>query len=197
MPRRRRRRTLVVARRRSPADRRPPSPPQKQNKTKTTDLSVPEIRSINPDLKSVAEGNTILLPAGRLSARDKEILGGIGTLYRLYPVRRGETFADVAAKRGITRAEMAALNAGADLERLREGQLLKLPAGKFTVREREMLIGSGILPPEFFRQAMGNPFALGVGALLFVCGGVLVWQRLYDEEKADEAAQRDEEEGLA
>jgi hypothetical protein len=44
-----------------------------------------------------------------------------------------------------------------------EGQLLKLPATKFTVREREMLIGSGILPPEFF-AATKNPFVLGVGA---------------------------------
>jgi hypothetical protein len=44
-----------------------------------------------------------------------------------------------------------------------EGQLLKLPANKFTVREREMLIGSGILPPEFF-QATRNPFVIGVGA---------------------------------
>jgi hypothetical protein len=46
---------------------------------------------------------------------------------------------------------------------LPEGQLLKLPATKFTVREREMLIGSGILPPEFF-AATKNPFVLGVGA---------------------------------
>lgn len=44
-----------------------------------------------------------------------------------------------------------------------EGQLLKLPANKFTVREREMLIGSGILPPEFF-AATKNPFVIGAGA---------------------------------
>jgi hypothetical protein len=44
-----------------------------------------------------------------------------------------------------------------------EGQLLKLPSNKFTVREREMLIGSGILPPEFF-QATRNPFVVGIGA---------------------------------
>lgn len=47
-----------------------------------------------------------------------------------------------------------------------EGQLLKLPANKFTVREREMLIGSGILPPEFF-AATKNPFVIGVGACEF------------------------------
>ena len=42
-------------------------------------------------------------------------------------------------------------------------QLVKLPAHKFTVREREMLIGSGILPREFFAAA-SNPFVLGGGA---------------------------------
>jgi hypothetical protein len=41
--------------------------------------------------------------------------------------------------------------------------VLKLPANKFTVREREMLIGSGILPAEFFEVAT-NPFVIGVGA---------------------------------
>lgn len=46
---------------------------------------------------------------------------------------------------------------------LAEGQLLKLPANKFTVREREMLIGSGILPREFF-EATQNPFVVGIGA---------------------------------
>jgi hypothetical protein len=190
---------LEAARRRQrhPAAHAPPAN-RPNTATQKTDLSIPQIKSINPDLKDIAEGQTILLPAGKLSARDKEILGGIGTTYRLYPVRRGESYDDIAGKRGITRAEMAALNAGANLDRLKEGQLLKLPANKFTVREREMLIGSGILPPEFFRQAMGNPFALGVGALLFVCGGVLVWQRLYDEDAADAAAARaEEEEGLA
>ena len=40
-------------------------------------------------------------------------------------------------------------------------QLLKLPTNKFTVREREMLIGSRVLPPEFF-QAASNPFVVGV-----------------------------------
>jgi hypothetical protein len=51
-----------------------------------------------------------------------------------------------------------------------EGQLLKLPANKFTVREREMLIGSGILPPEFF-EATKNPFVIGAGARESLCHG--------------------------
>ena len=38
------------------------------------------------------EGQTLVLPAHKLSARDKEILAGIGPWsYRTYPVRAGET----------------------------------------------------------------------------------------------------------
>ncbi len=38
------------------------------------------------------EGQTLILPAHKLSARDKEILAGIGPWsYRTYPVRAGET----------------------------------------------------------------------------------------------------------
>lgn len=44
--------------------------------------------------------------------------------------------------------------------------LLKLPTNKFTVREREMLIGSKILPPEFF-QAATNPFVIGISGREF------------------------------
>lgn len=51
-------------------------------------------------------------------------------------------------------------------------QVLKLPASKYTVREREMLIGSGILPYEFF-EAARNPFVIGFG--MCECVG---WERL-------------------
>ena len=47
-------------------------------------------------------------------------------------------------------------------KKLGDNQLLKLPGGKYTVREREMLLG--ILPKEFFNQAsqaVNNPFAIG------------------------------------
>jgi hypothetical protein len=39
---------------------------------------------VKPD--AVAAGQTILLPAGTLSSRDREILEGIGAVYRIYPV---------------------------------------------------------------------------------------------------------------
>ncbi|KAI8471125.1 MAG: chitinase-related protein [Monoraphidium minutum] len=159
-------------------------------------FTVQQITSINHDVNpdKVKDGQTILLPASGLSARDKEILEGIGSVYRIYPVRKGEAVADIMAKRSITRAEMDALNSSINLDRLKEGQLLKLPANKFTVREREMLIGSGILPHEFF-AATKNPFVLGVGALLMIVGFVMAWQRFYDEESAD--ADEDEDEGRA
>lgn len=110
-------------------------------------------------------GKTILLPAGKLSSRDKEILDGIGQTYRIYPVRGGETLHDIMSKRGITKQEILELNPGLDFKKkLADNQLLKLPGGKFTVREREMLLG--ILPKEFFGQASKaahNPFAIGAG----------------------------------
>jgi hypothetical protein len=122
---------------------------------------------MNPEVSktTAVAGKTILLPAGMLSKRDKEILGGIGQTYRIYPVRGGETLKDIMSKRGISMEEMLALNPGLDLsKKLGDNQLLKLPGGKFTVREREMLMG--ILPKEFFShasQAANNPFAIGAG----------------------------------
>ena len=72
---------------------------------------------INPD--SLVEGQTILLPANKLSSRDREILAGIGPLtYRTYPVREGEVLQDIIEKRNITRAEMEGLNPGINLDRL-------------------------------------------------------------------------------
>lgn len=72
---------------------------------------------MNPD--SLVEGQTILLPGGKLSSRDREILAGIGpATYRTYPVREGEVLQDIMEKRNITRAEMEALNPGINLDRL-------------------------------------------------------------------------------
>ena len=43
-------------------------------------------------------------------------------------------------------------------------QVLKLPAGKYTVREREMMTGSGVLPTEFFHvgSALGKTVLIGM-----------------------------------
>lgn len=76
---------------------------------------------MNPDVgaATACAGKTILLPAGKLSKRDKEILGGIGRGYRVYPVRAGENITDIISRRNISRAEMEQLNPGVDLDELK------------------------------------------------------------------------------
>eukprot|EP01024_Parvocaulis_polyphysoides_P005569 TRINITY_DN11398_c0_g1_i1.p3 TRINITY_DN11398_c0_g1~~TRINITY_DN11398_c0_g1_i1.p3 ORF type:complete len:217 (-),score=28.72 TRINITY_DN11398_c0_g1_i1:281-847(-) len=128
---------------------------------------------INPDF--LIEGQTLVLPAGKLSARDKDILSGIGpSSYRTYPVRAGEKIEDIISKRGITMEEINDLNPDTDFKKsLVEGQIIKLPPNKFTVREKEMMLGSNIVPPAFFVET-GRTFGLGVfiGALV---AGLIVW----------------------
>jgi len=76
------------------------------------------------DPEYILEGQTILLPAGSLSSRDKEILGGIGPRsYRTYPVRAGETIEAITKPRKISMEEVEALNPGMNLNKLEEGQV--------------------------------------------------------------------------
>lgn len=85
------------------------------------DLSFEELVKLNHDVKPdmLVEGQTIVLPAGKLSARDKEILQGIGPgTYRTYPVRAGETIEDIISKRAISRKEVDQLNQDANLDNL-------------------------------------------------------------------------------
>lgn len=85
-------------------------------------LTVDQILELNPEVKpnaAVKDGQTILLPANKLSSRDKEILGGIGTTYRLYPIRAGETLSEVLSKRKISEAEILSLNPGLDLKHVK------------------------------------------------------------------------------
>lgn len=44
-----------------------------------------------------------------------------------------------------------------------ELQVLKLPAGKYTVREREMMTGSGLVPQEFFHASSALSKSLVIG----------------------------------
>lgn len=71
------------------------------------------------DLSTLEEGITILLPAEKLSDRDKEIIGGIGRKYRTYPVRKGETIDDIIVKRNITIEEMNKLNPDVNFDKLK------------------------------------------------------------------------------
>ena len=100
-------------------------------------FTLQQIVSINPDINpdSVTEGQTILLPAGNLSSRDKEILEGIGTVYRIYPVRKGENFADIVTKRSITKDEMGSLNPGVNLDKLKGGSCRTPPPAELPLLE--------------------------------------------------------------
>lgn len=85
------------------------------------EIEVGQLTKLNHDRnpEDLKEGQTILLPAGKLSFRDKEILAGIGSgNYRTYPVRKSETIEDIISKRNITRAEVDVLNQGVNLNKL-------------------------------------------------------------------------------
>lgn len=80
-----------------------------------------ELEKLNHSISKseLTEGTTIVLPAGALSDRDKEIISGIGWRYRTYPVRKGENIEDITSKRGISMAEMEKLNPNVDLQKLK------------------------------------------------------------------------------
>lgn len=80
--------------------------------------------------------------------------------------------------RGIKIEELEKLNPGVNLDRLKPNQMIKLPARKYTLREREVLIGNNVLPPEFFSEK-SKTFGLGIAVALAVAGGVSWWQRDY------------------
>ena len=118
--------------------------------------------------RSVSPGERLVLPASRLSSRDREILAGIepgsGQRFRPYPVRSVETAAAIAANRKISVAELQAANPGVDIDRLSANAVIKLPPNAYSVREREMLTGTLAVPFEFFSNASG-PGVIGAACL--------------------------------
>jgi|Transcript_8679 LysM repeat protein len=122
-------------------------------------MSVDEIKKCNSrkDGDAIKVGDTILLPAGKLSARDNEIIDGIAKINqpRVYPTRKGESIMDIIEPRNIAFEDVKKLNPGVNLGTFNNGEKLKLPPGKYTTREKEMLQGCGILPPETV-----NPLAI-------------------------------------
>lgn len=154
---------------------------------KKRDLSFEELVKLNHDVKpeDLTEGQTIVLPAGKLSARDKEILQGIGPgTYRTYPVRAGETIEDIISKRSISRREADQLNADLNLDNLFEHQLIKLPANKFTVREREMLTGTVGVPNEFFSG--GSPVSKVLLAAVLLGAAFSFWMFRQNQRNDDD-----------
>ena len=115
-------------------------------------LNVETLRNMNKKIGSGTPkiGQTILIPSGALSARDLEIINGIAKINapRTYIPRKGETIGDVITARKIDFAEVQKLNPEVKLGTFSGKESLKLPAGKYTVREREMLQGCGILPQD-------------------------------------------------
>ena len=86
---------------------------------------------------------------------------------RQYPLRKGETVSDVLKGRGVSWSEAHALNPGVDLNKAAAGQLIKLPYGRYTQREKEML--SSVVPASSLGLA---GVAVPTGAQLQ--GGLLV-----------------------
>mmetsp|Transcript_1593 Transcript_1593/g.3566 ORF Transcript_1593/g.3566 Transcript_1593/m.3566 type:complete len:227 (-) Transcript_1593:121-801(-) len=138
-------------------------------------IELKQIRALNPlvkDLSKMRAGDTILLPASKLSKRDKDILHGIHSgSTRLYPVRQGETIEAIIKARGVTLEEAQKLNPGANLKKLKGGEEINLPSTAFTVREKEWLQGAGIVPKEYFGQGTGLE---SIGRVLGLVGVVAV-----------------------
>lgn len=114
-------------------------------------LNVETLKNMNKKIGPNPKiGETILIPSGALSARDLEIINGIAKINapRTYVPRKGETIGDVITARKIDFAEVQKLNPDVKLGTFSGKESLKLPPGKYTVREREMLQGCGILPPD-------------------------------------------------
>lgn len=55
----------------------------------------------------------------RTTPHCRDILEGIGTVYRVYPVRKGESLADIIERRKISTEEIKGLNPGVNLDRLK------------------------------------------------------------------------------
>ena len=148
-----------------------------------------DVRSLNKHimkLDNLKAGQTILIPGGKLSDRDKLIISGIEKNgVRHYPVRKGETLADIISKRKISVQEIASLNPDLNVNnKLRPGMELLLPADKFTVREKEALEGSGTVPSEYFAPTtvVKTDFLIGFSVFLILSVGA-VWA-LVKERKA-------------
>ena len=83
-----------------------------------------------------------------------------------------KTVAEVLKGRGVSLAEAKELNPGVDLGKAVAGQLLKLPYGRYTQREKEMLssvvpassLGLGAVAPSSQQLQLGLLLALGAAA---------------------------------
>lgn len=83
--------------------------------TPCADMQLKRLIKLNHEIdpNNVGEGQTIVVPVGKLSDRDRLILDGMGQgRYRTYPIRKGEKLEEVLSKRGISMEEFEKLNPG-------------------------------------------------------------------------------------
>lgn len=160
-------------------------------------ISEADVKALNKRtgvLSRIEAGQTILIPGGNLSERDKLIISGIkrGGATRKYPVRQGETLDDIITKRKITMEEIERLNPGMNLKKsLQPGATLLLPPDKFTTREKEALQGTGTVPSEYFAptSVIKTDFVLGMFVFLLLTGGA-IWAGVKERKRLADRARR-------
>lgn len=81
---------------------------------------------------------------------------------------------DIISARNISFEDVKKLNPGVNLGTFNKGEKLKLPPGKYTVREKEMLQGCGILPAETV-----NPFKVLVHPNSLIALGAVTLSGIY------------------
>ncbi len=86
---------------------------------------------------------------------------------------------DIISKRKITRVEMEALNSTVDLDKLSANQIIKLPAGKYTVREQEML--SSFAPNEFFSSITHMHKGTAIASAALLGAAIFIWRQKNDD----------------
>ena len=94
----------------------------------------------------------------------------------MYPCRGGDSLNDIIEPRKISKAEVERLNP--KLGALKAGTKVLLPPGKYTVREKEMLQGCGILPAETLNPlaVLGTPVARNaLGAMIGLGAYAMYW----------------------
>uniref|UniRef100_A0A7S0WQV1 LysM domain-containing protein n=1 Tax=Pyramimonas obovata TaxID=1411642 RepID=A0A7S0WQV1_9CHLO len=135
-------------------------------------ISIDQMKALNARLDLNTEllhpGDTILLPAGKLSERDLQILSGIGkgSNMRIYSVRKGENIESIASNRGIPLSEVEKLNPDTNLSKLVGGENLLLPAGFYTKREKEVL--SQVMPETALMTPKEGKSAILIPAAIIV-----------------------------
>lgn len=85
------------------------------------DIDLNQLIKLNHEIdpNNVRADQTILVPVGKLSERDRLILDGMGKgKYRTYPMRKGEKLSDVLSKRKITLKEFEDLNPGVNPDKI-------------------------------------------------------------------------------